>query len=116
MLLQHKTLLRIAICAFALLGLYHILSAKPWQKLYNILSISHPSRRVLENLSMTEGQCRVTFPGLMKEIDDAVARGAFELERAKDDYTGLVQGRIEDGKVSLYSADWKEEQLIHVWW
>lgn len=52
---------------------------------------------------MTESQCRATFPGLTKEIDDAVFRGAFELERQPDRYMGLVQGRISDGKASYFS-------------
>jgi len=55
----------------------------------------------LKNLRMTETQCRATFPGLMNEIDEAVSRGPFQLERQKDGYTGMVQARIEDGKACL---------------
>jgi hypothetical protein len=36
----------------------------------------------------------------MKKIDDAVARGPFILKEP-DDYTGMVQLRIKDGKLSL---------------
>jgi hypothetical protein len=35
---------------------------------------------VKESLSLTEEQCTAVFPGLMKEIDDAVARGPFDFE------------------------------------
>jgi len=62
-------------------------------------SLSKAPKEVFQNLALTEEQCRATFPGLMKEIDDAVARGPFELEKEPDDYTGLVQLRIKDGKV-----------------
>lgn len=55
----------------------------------------------LESLVLTEQQCAVTFPGLTKEIDHVVARGPFTLDRRPDDYTGLVQGHIKDGKVRL---------------
>lgn len=58
-----------------------------------------PSADILQSLSLTEDQCRAAFPGLTKEIDDAVARGPFPLKRQPDHRTGLVQGRIKDGKV-----------------
>lgn len=58
-----------------------------------------PSAGILQSLSLTEDQCAATFPGLTKEIDDAVARGPFPLKRQPDHHTGLVQGRIKDGKV-----------------
>jgi hypothetical protein len=35
----------------------------------------------------------------MKEIDDAVARGSFDLKKEPDNYTGMVQLGIKDGKV-----------------
>ena len=68
--------------------------------LFSRYSLSKTPQEVFGNLALTEEQCRVTFPGLMKEIDDAVARGPFELKKEPDDYTGLVQLRIKDGKVS----------------
>lgn len=102
----HRSLLRVAILTLAVIGLcnfYHgisiILSFPPVRKLYNVLSSAYPDKRILRDLGMTEEQCRATFPGLMTEIDDSVKRGPFELERQKNDYTGLVQGRIDDGKV-----------------
>lgn len=58
-----------------------------------------PSAETLQSLSLTEDQCAAAFPGLTKEIDDAVARGPFPLMRQPDHHTGLVQGRIKNGKV-----------------
>ena len=52
-----------------------------------------------DSLSLTEQQCTTQFPNLEVEVDTAVARGPFELSRGPDDYRGLVQGRIENGKV-----------------
>jgi hypothetical protein len=75
-------------------------SLKQWS-IFGFFSTSYPSKKTLENLSLTEAQCRTTFPGLMKEIDDAVARGPFVLKKEPDDYTGMVQLRIKDGKVIL---------------
>jgi hypothetical protein len=37
----------------------------------------------------------------MKDIDEAIARGPFDLEKEPDDYTGMVQLRIKDGNVIL---------------
>jgi hypothetical protein len=53
---------------------------------------------LFENLSLTQEQCSVVFPGLMKEIDEAVARGPIALKKAPD-YQGQVEGRVRDGKV-----------------
>ncbi|KAH8768815.1 glycosyl transferase family 90-domain-containing protein [Hyaloscypha finlandica] len=59
----------------------------------------------LKNLSLTEEQCRATFPGLMMEFDGAVARGPFKLEKEPDDYTGMVQLRIKDGKMYIITTE-----------
>ncbi|APA08906.1 hypothetical protein sscle_04g036760 [Sclerotinia sclerotiorum 1980 UF-70] len=64
-----------------------------------------PSVDILQSLSLTEDQCAANFPGLTKEIDDAVARGPFPLRKQPDHRTGLVQGRIKDGKVYIISTD-----------
>ena len=71
------------------------------RSIFDFFLTSYPSKETLVNLSLTEGQCRTTFPGLTKEIDDAVAKGPFILKKEPDDYTGMVQLRIKDGKVSL---------------
>jgi hypothetical protein len=56
---------------------------------------------LFDRLNQTENECRATFPDLTKEIDDAVARGPFNLTKAPDGHTGLVQGQIKDGKVRI---------------
>ncbi|ESZ99550.1 DUF821 domain-containing protein [Sclerotinia borealis F-4128] len=66
-----------------------------------------PSADILQSLSLTEDQCVATFPGLTKEIDDAVARGSFPLKKQPDHHTGLVQGRIRMERSYLTSQDLK---------
>ncbi|KAH6672413.1 glycosyl transferase family 90-domain-containing protein [Halenospora varia] len=76
------------------------------------------------NLFMTEGQCRSAFPGLMNEIDLAVGReserakregnndGRSGLEKQPDDYTGLIEGRIKDGKLYVMSSEWRPSRMM----
>lgn len=52
---------------------------------------------LLTNLSLDEEQCKAAFPGLTKEIDDAVAEGPFTLKQTGD--SGPLQGRIKNGQV-----------------
>ncbi|OIW29052.1 hypothetical protein CONLIGDRAFT_645192 [Coniochaeta ligniaria NRRL 30616] len=52
---------------------------------------------LLRNLSLDVEQCNAAFPGLTKEIDDAVAQGPFTLKQTGD--SGPLQGRIKDGQV-----------------
>lgn len=108
MALAIRALIRPAVLIFAVVGVcsfYHevffIFYSFTQRKLYSFLRPTYPSEKILQDLSMTESQCRAAFPSLTKEIDDAVLRGSFELERQKDRYTGLVQGRIGDGKASF---------------
>ena len=68
-----------------------------------LLEGKHETKSGRENLGMTEQECRTTFPGLLKEVDESIRRGPFQLERASDDYMGLIQGRIADGKVRCCS-------------
>jgi hypothetical protein len=72
----------------------------------------YPSKETTKSLSLTEQQCRATFPRLTKEIDNAVARGPFILEKKPDDYQGLVQARIKDGKVRVDQASRGDQILI----
>jgi hypothetical protein len=58
------------------------------------------SARKLSSLFLTEKQCAIAFPGYDHQLDLAEARGPFDL-RGQDDGRGIVQGRIEDGKVRL---------------
>jgi hypothetical protein len=69
------------------------------------LPTKHPSKEILESLSLTDAQCKAMFPELTKEIDDAVARGPFDLKKQPADYAGLVQGRIRDGKLYIISVE-----------
>jgi hypothetical protein len=71
-----------------------------YRRSFGLLLKYYPSKEALKHMSLTEEQCRATFPGLMMELDGAVARGPFKLEKEPDDYTGMVQLRIKDGKVS----------------
>lgn len=105
--LRRSALIRVACFIFGLFVLFNFFygffgfidSLK--DRGFSSLSWKHyPSKETLENLSLTEKQCRATFPGLMKEVDDAVARGPFDLKKEPDDYTGMVQLRIKDGKAS----------------
>ncbi|KAK0733267.1 glycosyl transferase family 90-domain-containing protein [Lasiosphaeria miniovina] len=61
----------------------------------------------LENLSLGEGECEATFPGLTKEIDDAVAQGPFKVKQTGD--LGPLQGRIKDGKIYIIHAQRKAD-------
>ncbi|KAB5554883.1 glycosyl transferase family 90-domain-containing protein [Coniochaeta sp. 2T2.1] len=57
---------------------------------------------LLNNLSLDEEHCNAAFPGLTKEIDDAVAQGPFTLKQKGD--SGPVQGRIKDGQLYIIHA------------
>lgn len=68
---------------------------------YAVLGRQHPlPPGVLDNRSLTEEQCRIYFPGLLKEVDDAVAKGPFALRpRNQTGHLGPLVARIRDGKV-----------------
>jgi hypothetical protein len=51
-------------------------------------------------LNLSRGQCRLAFPGLERDIDDAVRLGPFDLQPAGQ--LGPVQVRIRNGKVSIH--------------
>jgi hypothetical protein len=55
------------------------------------------SNDLLNNLTLTEGQCQAAFPGLMREIHDAVFEGPFTVKPTGD--AGPLQGRIKDRNV-----------------
>ncbi|KAI1344852.1 hypothetical protein F5Y15DRAFT_421940 [Xylariaceae sp. FL0016] len=69
-----------------------------------------------DNRFLTEAQCRNTFPGLLKEVDDAVAKGPFTLERNPLDLGPLI-ARIQDGKLYILSyarkSDLSRDMLQH---
>jgi hypothetical protein len=63
---------------------------------------SYPSEETIQSRSLTDEQCRAAFPGLLKEVDDAVARGQFKQDAFNpENPLGPVRGRIKDGKASL---------------
>ncbi|KAK3492476.1 uncharacterized protein B0T23DRAFT_404542 [Neurospora hispaniola] len=62
---------------------------------------------ILNNLFLDAETCRATFPGLMKEIDDAVAKGPFKVKRSSD--LGPMQVRIKDGKIYVLHAQRKRD-------
>jgi len=58
---------------------------------------------------MNEKECRVAYPELANEIDQAVARGPFKLKEKPIFTSGLIQVRIKDGKVCLRSGNEEQE-------
>jgi len=115
--LNRRLLLRISILFLALLGLGNfytgitLLITSTFSPFFSA-NPHCPSKDTLRNLSLSQEQCRATFPGLMDEIDGAVERergkvrngdekGGFDLKKEPADYTGLVQGAVRDGKVRL---------------
>lgn len=62
---------------------------------------------LLNNLSLNEGQCNAAFPGLTKDIDDAVAQGPFQVKQIGD--LGPVQARIKDGQLHIIYAQRKSD-------
>lgn len=99
---MHRSFIRVALIIIAFLGLASVYNGSLDLLLPNTLSSSLKalSKATLERLSLPEDQCRATFPGLMKEIDNAVARGPFMLPKEPDDLRGLVLAKIKAGKVS----------------
>lgn len=71
---------------------------------------------ILNNLFLDAETCRTTFSGLMKEIDDAVAKGPFKVKRSSD--LGPMQVRIRDGKMYVLHAQRKRDlsrEMVNVW-
>ncbi|KAI9167742.1 O-glucosyltransferase-like protein [Paramyrothecium foliicola] len=64
------------------------------------------TRKVDDILTLTAADCSVTFPGLTKEVDDAVAQGPFELPFKN----GIVlQAKLESGQLYVLRAPGKGE-------
>lgn len=55
------------------------------------------SDELLNNRALNSEQCAATFPGLTKDIDDAVAKGPFVLEKSGP--LGPLVAQIKSGKV-----------------
>ncbi|CAK7199652.1 hypothetical protein SEUCBS139899_002335 [Sporothrix eucalyptigena] len=58
-----------------------------------------------DNLGMTEGECRATFPGLIDPIDEKVLLRPFSLQPAND--LGPLQARVKDGQLRVVAAEKK---------
>lgn len=117
MAVRRKAVIRVAWFLFCIIVLYNgitfVTDSLKTRNIYETVSGNYPSKEILRNLFLGEEQCRATFPGLMKEIDDVVARGPFELEKEPDDYTGMVQARIKDGKVNpACFTNWTSEATL----
>ncbi|KAI1130127.1 hypothetical protein F5Y10DRAFT_136863 [Nemania abortiva] len=71
---------------------------------------------LLSNRFLTEDQCRASFPGLLDQVDDEVAKGPFKLERPKSNLGPLI-ARIRGGQLSILSAarksDLSRDMLAH---
>ncbi|KAI1270140.1 hypothetical protein F5Y18DRAFT_4731 [Xylariaceae sp. FL1019] len=71
---------------------------------------------LLGNPFLSEDQCRESFPGLLKEIDDEVAKGPFRLVRSPS-HLGPLIARIRDGHLYILSAtrraDLSRDMLAH---
>jgi hypothetical protein len=103
--LSRKNLPRYTLLALAAIALLNGISSFIYCLHNGALSNKHPSKEMLDSLHLTDTQCKIMFPGLTKEIDDAVARGPFDLKKQNANYTGMVQGRIRDGNLYIISVD-----------
>jgi len=56
------------------------------------------SPELLSNRFLTEDQCRASFPGLLEQVDDEVAKGPVHLKRNPNNLGPLI-ARIRDGQV-----------------
>ncbi|KAI1178135.1 hypothetical protein F4777DRAFT_145357 [Nemania sp. FL0916] len=71
---------------------------------------------LLNNRFLTEDQCRATFPRLLEQVDDEVAKGPFTLTRTPGNL-GPTIARIRDGQLYILSAarksDLSKDMLAH---
>jgi hypothetical protein len=109
---RRKTIFRIVLFALLLTLLLSFYYDFSW--LLESFQLRHkeesPSLRALhDSLFMNEKECRVAFPELANEIDQAVARGPFELKKKSIFTSGLIQVRITDGKVCLRRRNEEKE-------
>ncbi|KAI0864351.1 hypothetical protein F4860DRAFT_441229 [Xylaria cubensis] len=71
---------------------------------------------VLNNRFLTEDQCRATFPGILEQVDNEVAKGPFKLKRSPSNLGPTIL-RIRDGQLYILSAarkgDLSRDMLSH---
>jgi len=96
--LLRRRLIRVGLFVFAAIALWNLYNGNI-SSLFSAWTHRNPSKETLNSLSLTEEQCKATFPSLNHEIDYEVARGPFRLKKEPDDYMGLVQAKIKNGKV-----------------
>lgn len=103
MAFRYRFLARLICFAIFTCLLYGFFSGVDIWRVFSPFSRPTPSKEVLNSMSLSEDQCKATFPALTIEIVEAMARGPFKLEKEPDDYQGLVQARIKNGKVNYHS-------------
>ncbi|EJT80217.1 hypothetical protein GGTG_00220 [Gaeumannomyces tritici R3-111a-1] len=84
------------------LCIYHMALWLMGRRRCTSLDSSSSTEPPLSSLSLTEQQCRDSFPGLMQSIDDVVAEGPFDVRDTGA--SGPLQGRIKDGKIYVVNA------------
>lgn len=106
---RRRVRVRVALCTTFAIALYALYIGVP--ELLDLLlggsSLGAAQREgttardnaLFERWDLTTNECLATFPGLTREIDEAVDRGLFQLKKMPYYTTGLVQGKIENGKV-----------------
>ncbi|KAI1353485.1 hypothetical protein F5Y01DRAFT_323114 [Xylaria sp. FL0043] len=71
---------------------------------------------LLNNRFLTEDQCRISFPGLLEQVDNEMAKGPFKLEPPAN-ILGPLIARIRDGQLYILSAarkgDLSRDMLAH---
>ncbi|ERS95664.1 hypothetical protein HMPREF1624_07738 [Sporothrix schenckii ATCC 58251] len=67
-----------------------------------------PNRPLFDDLHLDEKQCRTTFPGLTKDIDDMVALGPFRIApKPADADSGPLQVRLQNGRMYIVHHEGK---------
>ncbi|KAI0171410.1 hypothetical protein BJ166DRAFT_221953 [Pestalotiopsis sp. NC0098] len=122
---QTSRLRQIVIICVGLLALYVFLS-KPEASLDSSRAVLDDWRsaagkttklteELLNNRFLTAQQCAAAFPGLTKDIDDAVAKGPFALEKSGP--LGPLIAQIKDGKLFILHAastrDLSRDMVLH---
>jgi hypothetical protein len=110
---QSSRLRQIVIVCVGLLALYVLFigpdesldSSRTWVEEFSDTRRSKPgkaglSEELLNTRFLTDEQCAAAFPRLTQEIDNAVEKGPFKLEKSGP--LGPLIARIKDGKVCIY--------------
>lgn len=109
---QSSQLRKLALIGGVLLALYSFIllpdglsasynATSPFGLFANSKETQHPEE-LLNNRFLTRDKCEAAFPGLFKEVDDAVAKGPFNLKMRESDSS--LFARIKNGKVYSSSS------------